>query len=777
MPGKHVVANGQDIERPAAESAEQERRRRAGIEGHKHVPGTVWYTYEGSSENGQMAFTTKRAIEDVGAVERPAAKKRRVTFNLPGESSSHANGTQTKQSGLKKPRTALQKAKAAISENAASQLAYLDTVPPGPKRTRKKAAARPVDPNTADSEPKKRPTRRTRRLTRCVIDNDATDKLLYTIVVSKVLAGGIEQNVDWKIIGKVFKNHPKFNMSTFQKRWSTVKSRCTALVDRLTEQFQQHFIEAYEKGQAPTFDFDDPDSYDWVELVDWARNTLKQSSRSILLPEDRAEIYDHYTVEELPKQTDFQDHWYDGTMQTYIREREVADYVYSVPIEKFEVPRVGDPSMKEELLKAKSWLRASVANGAPVGSDAVQSVNEKLSKLDEDYIDEALSSLRGDGAFKLLKKGKNPLLGDDFTLSPAFYKQLNRVWDIDNLNDAVLFKQQLDEIFSAPTADKDNDVTMSGIDTESATPTLNPDARHPISLTLSSGALMVITTLLSTARAKLVPHLPAVDSTIGNPFPRLSVWGWTESNYRAVAMSREHIFWGLDLVPTAAYRFGNPLAENKGLGVGWDVSIVPPPLCQDGKIPIWCDLNESFVYAWWERAVVAVLGHLVLRAPASVASLSVALAKILERWEIERIVGWLVDVGAASFSADGSRVMPGDYWWCVLGTTDAGKVEVEKRRKIREVEAAAQKAKKKTGPPKGWRKPRPQVSGINIGYPITAAEDDGEWDGALLELAGVTGSGGEDDGSGVEDGADEVGEHDEGENGDVDGDGDVIMEG
>jgi hypothetical protein len=735
MPGKQVVSDPEVLIR---EEEEREVKRRVKY----HTPGTYWVHYKNTTGSDQLV-PSKRAAH--GIEEGPPAKKRRVRFNLdessslsgppgPGQPQAYATGERPKRICKPGPKPILKNSPAAKPTASAK-----------PKRTRN---CKPVDPNAPKPPPKPRMTRQRRALVRCIIDTEATDKLLYTIVVSKVLAGGIDQNVDWKVVGKVFAGHPNFNMDTFQKRWAAIKQRCKALIERLTEQFQTGFIEAYERGQAPKIDLDDPASYDWVELVAWARNMMKQASRNMKLPKERTDLEDGCIIEEVPKHTDFQSHWHDSNMQTYVRHAEVCNYTYSVPIMKSEVPRVGDSSTDPELLRAKSWIRASLANPAPSGSESEKLVIEKLSRLEDSFVDEAISVLRANGALKVLKKNKHRVLGDDFTLSPAFYKDFKKVWDVDNFRDAVLFKQQLDAVFhlpSSPPADSDSSTSTP------PPPSLNPSARLPLSITASDGALMVIITLVSNHRAKLVPRLPTSTHDMTAPFPRICVWGWTQGNYRAVAAPREHIFWDLDLVPTSSYIFGNPLADVKGLGNSWDVEIKAPPagaLVSDGRVPLWCDMDARFVYPWWERAVSAVLQLIVLRAPSSIPSLSTALQKILENWEIELIVRWLVDTGVVAMEKE--QVMPVEWWWCVFGDTEEGAEEAERRRVRREEEVASKG--KKRGPKVARTRGKGKVVGEGVGVDAgvcVGETDGGEHDEALLALAGVwNGSDGEVDADG-----------------------------
>ena len=104
--------------------------------------------------------------------------------------------------------------------------------------------------------------------------------LLFAIAVTcvRTLAGGIEKVVDWALIQRLF---PEQLMTELQSRWRTLVQKYRHDLHQLTESFQDQYIEALEKGEAPSTDFNEPEDSDWSAIVAWATSNLGTASSEV----------------------------------------------------------------------------------------------------------------------------------------------------------------------------------------------------------------------------------------------------------------------------------------------------------------------------------------------------------------------------------------------------------------------------------------------------------------------------------------------------------------
>lgn len=489
----------------------------------------------------------------------------------------------------------------------------------------------------------------------CVISTADTKKLLYAMVVVQSLLGGIEGYTSWDQIRKIFRTHERWDLTSFRNRWVWLKTRCAEVVENLFDEFQQAYLLAYECGDIPPINYDNVEEYDWDGIVKWTMQNIsirppREAEGHADLPTTRKELEDAFVIHEVnewsgpPKESLYNE----GCLST--RRKELTQqYSFYLPLTSRPKPKEKSASSRIEqkvLERAKTWVRAAIM--APEEQFDTESFGEKLKTIDEKTLNKATSELVSTKYFRDEQKGRTRPgrnYGVDRTFPKAFERQLLPV----QLMDAMQFKKDLDDAFASGAP------------------------AYTISNAAKDGHILTIINLAQSGHVKINTVFPPTDHTIGNPFPRMTKWGFTEGHYKTVQMDRRRVTWPLEIVPTDKYVHGNVLLKAQG------VEALPrPPLPaeggeHDGFVPLWADLFGNTIWEWWHRVVTAVL-HVVFGRPGiGVEGIGKALKDAMGEWEIELCLAWLMQVGAVEEMRlglrDGEKPRGwrlGEWWWCVL---------------------------------------------------------------------------------------------------------------
>ena len=551
----------------------------------------------------------------------------------------------------------------------------------------------------------------------CHIDDVATKKLLYTIVAVRTLAGGVEQIVSWGIVRKVFRNHPNFDLKTFKACWKFIQCNFYSTLQKLTEDFQDAFIQAYETGEVPNIDYENLETYDWDKVIEWTQRKFKVLPELDELPADRQALEKAYFVEAVPPQNEVHEIYFRPIATNSRREHFLCAHVYALPLHS---PKSTTPqtTTDADFARAKSWIQANIAT--PESRYNARAAYDKLAQLGEPLVEKVLRALLKNQLLKHQKAGRE-LPGRNYEFAAKFIQGFKRGLDVSNFWESVTFKQQLDEAFKAQRLSSDSypsnnyGQTNSSGDTSTAdattsfTPNTHPAAAagtspqrdladsqaatsnaqpptaqttptedrgqtpsFPLSPAAPDGALIALSDLLAHNRVKLVPRLPPINNELGASLPRLSIWGFTEGHYKTIAMDRSRIVWDTDIVPTPYYRFGSTLASADAAtadaaATGWAALPSPPtPDASDpmASIPLWCDISGGVVAEWWERCVCVVLQFVALRAGVRTAEIADSFKGLVELWEVELCVGWLIEVGALGRALGGGVGARDAASWC-----------------------------------------------------------------------------------------------------------------
>ncbi|KAF1837782.1 hypothetical protein BDW02DRAFT_97278 [Decorospora gaudefroyi] len=475
---------------------------------------------------------------------------------------------------------------------------------------------------------------------------DNFKKLFFTFVVVSSMSGE-HGKVDWSLVQRVYATDRLFDLAKAQKLWAWMQINMNEQVNELTTTFQSLFLEAYETGKVAAIE--DPETYDWSGLVRWA--VRKCTYPELPLPILREALVD-FAVEESSYESLDRVSWYKVATADRSRALLQLQHSFTAPLHR---SRQATWSPQDKLLKARSWIRSNTAT--PQALYDANLAHEKFKDVGESV----LVSVVGDFVTKQhlrMRKLKRLLPGRNYSFTKALAKKYTRIFQLDDFINAVNLKKRMDAAF----ADEDPN-----------------NRRYDMSRCEEDCSFAAIMTMVSEGTVKLLPQLPPVNSEFGAPLPRLSVWGFCEGDYIHRAIDRGRLFWDIHVVPTAKYKFGNPLQPLSAAPeptvnhepTPWPALPEPPlPGKHDANalLPIWSSIDgQSVTWPWWYRVLNIVLQPLIFMAGATAADIQAHCPEhTTELFEIELILGWLESINAVKKTVGGGYItLPG--FWAAFG--------------------------------------------------------------------------------------------------------------
>jgi len=92
------------------------------------------------------------------------------------------------------------------------------------------------------------------------------------VIIVRTIFGGWDRKIHWDLLTKAL---PQHSVITLQRRWPRVRDTHKTHMKKLQAEFEDMFLEAYESGEVPAFDMDDPSSFDLLFHVNWFRENLE----------------------------------------------------------------------------------------------------------------------------------------------------------------------------------------------------------------------------------------------------------------------------------------------------------------------------------------------------------------------------------------------------------------------------------------------------------------------------------------------------------------------
>lgn len=447
------------------------------------------------------------------------------------------------------------------------------------------------------------------------IGENGEQRLFTAVMVIRTLTGGIDKQIDWVLVAKVFE--PDFDQILVHSRWSYVLTKYKFMVGKWESDFQDLFAQAYEEGTVPVMDFDNLKEYDWKWLVEWVMAKIDTAFQSQPeLPAERDQFLDLYTIK-ATSEVDITDFYELGrTCNVKKRTDAISRNAYVIPLEKADQSRPSEEA--EQLSTAKSWVRANIITPQETYNSAA--ARAKLSIFPEIVIEDALKQLLLDKT--LMQQNKGRLVpGRNYDVSGYYLDRFRKRLLSAHFQRAIDFKRQLDHDF---------------VD----------HGYHSYSYTADDGDVLAVFNLMANKRIKAMPiNVPLYE------------WGLTDG-YESRLMDKKRLKFDIELRPLPEYIVGNPLEP-----------YIPPPSQHlqesNAKIPTWYDIHGSLVPVMWEMCLAAVLCVLAMRPGAGSSEIEKAMRPAMEDWEVQNILQWLVSIKAAK--TEGIGYSAAEWWWLGLG--------------------------------------------------------------------------------------------------------------
>ncbi|KAF7862505.1 hypothetical protein EAF04_007378 [Stromatinia cepivora] len=461
---------------------------------------------------------------------------------------------------------------------------------------------------------------------------DEEERLTMGIVVIRALLGGLEMNIDWVILGSVFKD---YSLNFLKKWWQVVWAKKKPMVDKMTKDFQEVFIMGYRKGQIQSIDYDHIVDYDFNTLIDWAMtkiNTPTQEKKVFDLPNSFPELKKKYALVPEARSNYWSEQYYYPLAAVYQRMNLVNSVPFANPLQQ-ETPtyEINDYAL------AKSWCRAAAVTPDHLWDS--KAANKLLNRLPSAIIIKAREDLLKN---KIITKNKRLRTnGRVYNLPDAFNAVFIRTGKIiyeKQYREAYEFKRELDQKFR------------------------NGETIVNIPWGVNEGAVLAITNLQANG------CIYVQKSNI-----RANKFGLTEGGYETRLIDKAKYRFQMDITPTSNYVYNHAIPNLDAL-----ISD-PPSLGSRGAIPVWRSIKGEIIEGMWRKVLLGVTGAFVLRSSIDIEGLEKVFAPSLDAWEIKQLIDWGVEKGVwqrcdyeglgatAEEASDMEGWEVGDWWWMIVG--------------------------------------------------------------------------------------------------------------
>ena len=458
-----------------------------------------------------------------------------------------------------------------------------------------------------------------RRTKEGAMSSNTEFRLMVAIVVIRTLTGGLDKQIDWVLVSKLF---PEFPMNAVSKRWPNLSFQHKQMIETLGHDFQEFFLEAYERGEVSPIDYDHLLDYDWNGLVDLVLERIDINPSKIMthrLPASRTSLDQMFVVNNADDSKAWRDDYFGLLPAVYKRMEHAASEQYTMAISQEPPPNLDI----DKFTVAKSWARANTLT--PAVSYNKDFAARKLATIGNGIIAAAASALFESKVLMQRNKGR-PTPNRGVEITDTFASALRKHLDETHLTQAAAFKASLDAKFRA------GEVIM-------------------VEWTAKDGEILAITNLQAHGRIKLEPR--------GVPMNR---FGLTGGGYQTKRMDKAKLRFELRILPTPTYIFDTDLPILSALSSEW-----APPRGIAGAIPVWFDIGENLIPAMWKKVLCVVLATIAMRPGAVLKELVRIFAPALEEWEMRILIEWGLRVGALTVLREGYDGWNAGEWWWVVG--------------------------------------------------------------------------------------------------------------
>ncbi|RSL38892.1 hypothetical protein CEP53_014494 [Fusarium sp. AF-6] len=454
-------------------------------------------------------------------------------------------------------------------------------------------------------------------------DSEEAGRLLAAFVAVRVLLGGSDKAIDWGLLLKLF---PSFKLKELRRFWITARRDQGAYIGKLTKDFQDKFLVAYQKEELPEFDFDDPLDYDWHELIDWTLQLPRR--KGVDLPSTRALLEENFSSHKASRVVDdWREKFHHVQSSVFSRFEATTGSPAVVSIDKM-LTGLDDHVELTDRVIARSWVRSlCCTEDSRYSVDQIRHKFSSLAKGDQDRNNALLKQAIDDLTQQriICRSKKAPLGGRPYRLNEWYYHMLGKLAQRTKYQEAADFKAKLDAVFRRGET-------------------------FQVPYTLEDGAVMALTNLNASERIKLMP----VD------VPNIPL-GFEPGNYESRKFPKSYYHFSIEAVPTDTYKYDEDIdVIRKTMYEG------PPTAGKESVLPQWVDFFGRRDAQRWMDILGAFCFVFALRGYLSIEGVCSALKPVLEEFEAQMIIDWGKKTGVLKESEDGLGVTTGEWWWLAV---------------------------------------------------------------------------------------------------------------
>ena len=485
--------------------------------------------------------------------------------------------------------------------------------------------------------------------------------MLAVAIVRSLTSGNDQREIQWGLVAQACGY--MYDGLQLRKYWTSCQQKSKTFTDELQKDFQTRFLIAYENGELPNLDYHNLEEFDWAWLLDWARDACAHKPKQRVhrknleqLPSGGRDMLKlDYSLSKSDEHPHFTERFFNIIASAPYRDALLNRSAFLSPIKVNDKGCPREPNLQSrymptsDLQIARSWIRANCLT--PSTSFDGHSASAKLRKLTEKTIDNALEAMISDKVLRPLKKDRT-LPGRNYDLTDLFLNSFRRPLELKHFREAAGFKQQLDLAFQNYDPENADDASAQ-----------NSKLGITISPLAAEGEVVAVLNLIATGCIKLDPKLPPITDDVDAASSNISKWGFTAPAYQTAQMDRKKLHFDLEVLPTSAYVFGNPIRE-RITARQIRTPPVPDSASENAPIPVWCDINGDCIPETWNMVLVAILMTLVIRSGAGVDTIVDCCKGSVEGWEVLLCLEWCEAVGA--LQQIGSGWTTDDWWWLAI---------------------------------------------------------------------------------------------------------------
>ncbi|KAF4975096.1 hypothetical protein FZEAL_8075 [Fusarium zealandicum] len=462
----------------------------------------------------------------------------------------------------------------------------------------------------------------------CKTAKDVTeeaDRLLAAFIAVRVLLGGSDKAIDWGLLLKLF---PAVGLDEMRRFWINARRDQGPYIGKLTKDFQDKFLIAYQRDELPGFDFNDYDNYEWHELIDWTLELPRR--KGVELPSTRRVLEDDFLSHKAPHvDNDWREKFYHVQSSVFSRFEATTCHPATITIDKM-LSGLGEQVELSDKVIARSWIRSlCCTDDSRYSVDQIRQKFWSLAKGDQDRNNTLLKQAIDDLSKQrvICRSKKAPLGGRPYRLNEWYSHMMDKLAQRKKYKEAADFKVKLDTAFRRGDAFR-------------------------VPFNLDDGSVMALTNLNASERIKLVP----VD------VPDIPL-GFEPGNYESRKFPKSYYHFGMDAVPTASYKYDEDIdVLRKTIYEG-------PPTAgkeKESVLPQWVDFFGRRNAETWMDVLGACCFVFATRGYLTVEGVCSALKPILEEFEAQMVIDWGKKTGVLRESEDGLGVTAGEWWWLAV---------------------------------------------------------------------------------------------------------------